>query len=345
MTKLGSRLPLIISFILIFAVVAVYIFAFSNAKQAADDRDWLKAKRYILFPSLYTMLDENLSPYVEAGILFSKEDYPAAGETYKALGDYRDCEDMEILCRYNQAQFLMDEKKYDQAEELFKILSNEKYKDASAKVEEIEYLRVHDTIDSEDLGELLTVYETARQHAQLGNEAAAADAASLGERLYITLKKAYEDKGYPEVIRIAKSLGDYEDAQLYSTLSAAATDIEHYDELVSLIGTLDAADILINQKTYACRFLQGYWMSDSKRYWFSLAENGRCKYNIPSDYMKGAAGCIFSISNAEFTVSVLVDEENFILDTIYVFRFRIIDRDTIELYSFNNDTTYTMYRQ
>lgn len=110
----------------------------------------------------------------------------------------------------------------------------------------------------------------------------------------------------------------------------------HYNEIAGLIGFEDANKIIIETRALAERFLEGRWENKSYRFQLTTNDDGgyTAEYNLPH---KNVDGYFY------------LDEGIFFLETddgdVKLFRFEIIDADTISVYCYKDGSTHTLYRQ
>lgn len=79
--------------------------------------------------------DENKKPCREAEKLMESEQYSEAADAFAALGDYNDCSEKVLECKYKAAEKLLQDKKIKEAMEAFGAI--EDYSDSKDRNQEI----------------------------------------------------------------------------------------------------------------------------------------------------------------------------------------------------------------
>ena len=108
---------------------------------------------------------------------------------------------------------------------------------------------------------------------------------------------------------------------------------QKYNNLLKLIGFEDASSIIINN--YYGLYFNGDWKTSDGKYYFSFDnESFKTRHNLPASISTG----IYSISDCVYTLNDGQSESK-------IFRFEVVDEDTLSIYCFKDGSTHTLYRQ
>lgn len=141
-----------------------------------------------------------------------------------------------------------------------------------------------------------------------------------------------------------RDLGDYKRSVDYITLFNKAS----VAKIKELVGFEDADEILLDD--LADQFLEGTWKTSNGNYYFYVEKQDDGGYqsnsNLPSNTTDNS---YYDIKNGVYFLYsqevpyYKIDSGNY--EKVNVFRFSIIDADTITIYCFKDGSTYTLYRQ
>ena len=144
----------------------------------------------------------NDKKYAEAAALEAQNDFDAAAQSYKALGDYKDSADKVLECIYMSAGVFEDKGEYQKAIDVYKTL--EDYKDCPTRINACEYELAKAALDSGD-------FDTARERftalADYGDSAEKAKESDYRKALTLI-----EAKDYPGALALLREIKDYPDA-------------------------------------------------------------------------------------------------------------------------------------
>lgn len=159
----------------------------------------------------------------------------------------------------------------------------------------------------------------------------------LTENVYLLGKASYHKKEYSRAQRYFLSVEDYKRSEDYVTLCKAhlSYSANLYNELISLIGFEDVSEILLSNTLYVDKFLEGTWRTQNKSNYFIMYEDGRTNYNIPSSVNSGT----YRIVNGVYKLKNSWTEEK------DCFSITVIEKDKIQIVSFQNYKKYILYRQ
>ncbi len=128
-------------------------------------------------------------------------------------------------------------------------------------------------------------------------------------------------------------------------------EVDKYKRVLKLIGFEDGSAVLINN--FYQHYLHGNWKTSDGKYYFSMDDDFKIKYNIPSISSSGSyyfSDGIYKLKNGTIKTSdgfdvVVPESESSDNPLRNVFRFSPIDEDTLTIYSFSSEKNYTLFRQ
>ena len=244
------------------------------------------------------------------------------------------------LIAYINAGQQLTQGHYTEAKKSFKALDN--YLDSKELEKEASYYEALDQLKAGKVSGYKTIASLAKGNFKLavdGLEAAKKQAYDYAVSLY--------RKGETSSATLFfRELSGYKRSSDYLTLINKSS----YTAVKKLIGFEDADDILLD--SFADQFLLGSWKSNDGRYYFSITEDKNkvgsyhSNYNLPYTYL---AHSYYDIADG---IYYLYDQDTSILDMFLdnferknVFRFTIIDADTITVYCYKDGSTYKLFRQ
>ena len=288
-------------------LVCAYFGTYLSAKNYARDGQYSKAGNMLIVPAITSLHDADLEKYISAGIAYEQGDYTSAMAEFEILeaSNYLNAADMKNAAAYNDGLSKL------------RAGSLSGYNTIASLVEENYFPAVEGLDEAKKL-----VYQQ-------------------GQKLY---RAGEELKAYTYFLKI----------QPYLRSDDYITLIRHkdYHAVHKLIGFEDANSILID--TFPNEFLKGTWKTVDGLYYFSIKESSdgayTSSYNLPhitrahSQYeISSGLYCLY-----DKDVSVyerLMQQAQGMLERTIVFRFSIIDADTISIYCYKDGSTYTLYRQ
>ncbi len=297
---------------------------------------------------VYEKLIQPYQSYQSACDALANKDYDYAYSTFVSLGDYKDSQEMATKTRYENAEDLLSEKEYESAYNMFMELDG--YKDSEERITDC-------------------IYGWADKALNDGTEAAAEN---FSEN--VDLKKEHYETVYNKICtKIARNpkydFWDYNQSQnalimlntLPSSYSGVATltllfedwdgnarmpfdsdYIRDNEQNLRYFWTIDFVKDYLLSDTAISRFLEGYWETYNGEYYISFYENEdggtSSRYNLP--WVSEPSGTKYYY--IEDRVYYYGNENNHRLAKVY--RFEIVDFDTMRVYCFKNNRTYTVYR-
>lgn len=159
----------------------------------------------------------------------------------------------------------------------------------------------------------------------------------LEDKVYNLGVRSYHQKSYSLAQRQFIAVAGYKRSEDYITLCETHLTYsdKNYNKLIRLIGFEDVNEILMNGYTYADKFLEGTWKTQDNSHYFTMREDGKTSYNLPSVMKDGT----YWISNSVYT---LTNKDSSMKEC---FKFTIVEEDIIKVFCFKNNKTYKMYRQ
>ncbi len=105
--------------------------------------------------------------------------------------------------------------------------------------------------------------------------------------------------------------------------------VAYYSELVNMLDFEDVSEIIMKNQSTAIMFLTGRW--ESGYYYFKIEEGKNSStYNLPHKNVQG----YYHINDGIYSI-----------ESTKIFKFSIIDEDTISVYCYKDGSTHKLYRQ
>ena len=176
---------------------------------------------------------------------------------------------------------------------------------------------------------------------------------SLKAKIYSAGQTAYGAEKHAKAKKYFNALTGYKRSADYLTLILCSEDNssnclggeDNYKKLIKLLDFENANEIMLKYESTALEFLNGRWEDDSKNdpYYFEMektsngvfSDSWSSGYNLP---YKDADG-YFYFSNGIFFVG---ETES---SAVKIYRFTIINEDTISVYCYKDGSTHKLYRQ
>jgi tetratricopeptide (TPR) repeat protein len=312
------------------------------------------------------------SNYEKAAFQANKNDFDSAIRLYQELGDYKDSINLVKESKYRKAAYITTLNDFDGAISLYRELGE--YKD-SAKlfgdticgkgfvligqkeytegIDEIKLLKDINYPNYEDvtknaylqsavslMKDNILLYSYHYMELASGYKDADTQMNELKGKIYSKGLDYYHNFNSPMANIYLKTIIHYLDSDKYLTLCRFKDANSTFDTnsssvmetLVPLIGFEDAAELLVSRYEIAKAFLEGYWKGDG--YTLSMKKSGDMSSDIPFDYG------YFTISDGYFC---RIDKDWNIKSKYW--RISVISQDKIEIFSYKNNRTYTLYRQ
>lgn len=286
--------------LLIALAIAAYFVSYNNAKTAAINGDFEKAKSSLVAPKITGFHDKTLLDYIDAGLLLQNKDYLGA---YKA----------------------------------FKTLSAEDYLDSQQKVDDIKD----------------TIYPIAVSMFEDGDKTLV-DEAYFDNSEDTTVLHPERNYLYYQYLKLLKG---YKDADWYMTYAKAPSGDLNAEEYKTILTDLDSKDKEIEEGAkeammmhikVAERFLLGAWYTEDGKEYFEMKDDGDTLYTLPyppnddDKYFYSIVDGLYFNYLKEIAPSSLTQED---MEEGAFFDFEIVDKNTIDVYCYQDGNTYRMYRQ
>lgn len=308
---------------------------------------------YETFTDLGDFMDShekaNKALYEKARKALKNEDYASAVPLFQSLGSYQDSKDQLLEAKYLLADQYQNDAQYKEAYELYAELGS--YRDSET-----------------ELLDTIIFWEAAALRASTITDAAAFSNTvkledSHYDAFYSTLVQylySYENGEYwydwsaTMATRITNTMlamlpSGYQDAAILQELFGLLTEnTVVYDELFRDHETLVRAcwDLpfvrdLAAQDAAVCYFLESYWTTSNGYYYMNFYENSNG--GTTSDHTLPWVGQPYGTKYFEIIDMVYcwTNDEGPLAE---VYRFEIIDYDTISVYCYQDNQTYTLYR-
>lgn len=307
---------------------------------------------YVAFASLNGFMDSvdlaNRAVYEKAVTAMEEKRYDDAIRLFEAMDGHRDSEDLLLECKYLRADQYQADKKYMEAYELFVKLGD--YKESKNEV-----LATILLWESRALGSYTTTDANAFSRTVKLDP-------SQYESFYTTILlylNAHEDSTYwvegageslsQNVQTMLKMLpSTYKDtATLLKLFNLLASEWTEFDELfrdnetlMRQCWSLPFIQDMAEHDGAITYFLEGYWTGSGYYLNFYPDENGLTYSNFDLPWVAEPYGTKYYV--IDDMIYYWADEN--INHLAKVFRFEIVDYDTIKVFCYKNNRTYTMYR-
>lgn len=342
-----------ISLVVIAALVCAIIFFFvpyMDYRAACDaleegkyDTAYLTFKHMDGFLDSETMAKESL--YQKAENALKNKQYDVAVYTYQGLGNYKDSQDKILEAKYCRAVDFKEKKDYKRAYQDFKALGQ--YKDSSDMITatillwEVQALTSTSTSEAETFARMVTLspshyemyYTTillyANSHSDV-DEWYYYPAADNMVTMLSLLPTSYEYTA--DLLTLFDCFADWEGhAKFFRENKAVMERLWALPLVQNLAATDDAM----------AYFMEGYWSNYSGYYYMSFykSDSGGTSslYNLPAA-SKPAGTKYYDFESQTY---VWTDGSKTLAKVFYI---TIVDYDTIQVYSYRDGYTYTLYR-
>ena len=242
------------------------------------------------------------------------------------------------LVEYVNAGKLYEQEKYSEAKTAFDsldgYLNSEDFDKAASYYEALEQLARGD----------LSGYKTIAALSKSNFTLATNGLEEAKKQAYDHAVSLYREEDITGAASFFKELKGYRRSNDYMTL----INSNSFSELKKLIGFENADEILLNQ--YADQFLMGTWKNKDGKYYFSIEKNDdgsfHSHYNLPSVSLEHSfyniADGIYYLYDQDTSLTKLVSGD---YERKNLFRFTIIDADTINVYCYKDGSIYNLLRQ
>lgn len=324
---------------------------YEKAEAALENKQYDSAIQ--IFQSLGDYMDSeemaNSALYQKATAELKNKEYDSAIQIFTDLGDYEDSANQVLEAKYLKAQQYREHKTFGVAYNLFIELGD--YKDSRNQV-----LSTILLWEAEALGSSYTSLATTL-----------ADTVKLDPSYYdafysaiILFLNAHEDADYwyvwggtsasKNVQTMLKMLpASYEDTntllKLFNLLAKDWGDCEELfrdnETLMRQCWSLAFIQNLAAEDSAICYFLEGNWTTYSGDYYLDFYENDEGGTNSSHDLPWVSKPSGTKYYDIEDMIYYWDDDYNHLAK---VYRFEIIDYDTIKVFCYKNNRTYTLYR-
>lgn len=291
----------------------------------------------------------NKALYEKAKKAVKNGNYASAVQTFQSLGGYRDSEDQLLEAKYLLADQHMNDEKYKEAYGLFAELGS--YKQSEDKLLETILLWEAGVLDSSNVLDADEFYQAVTLDAD------------HYEMFYSTILLSlysHEDSSYwyhwggTGATRNMDTLlsmlpSTYQDVSILQELFGLLTEdtvvyddlFRYHETLVRACWDLPFVQDLAAQDEAIYYFLESYWTTSNGYYYLNFYENSEggttSDHNLP--WVAQPYGTkYFEIIDMVYCWS----DDNGPLAEVY--RFEIVDYDTIDVYCYQDNQTYTLYR-
>lgn len=317
----------------------------------------LKNKQYDFAIQLFSDLGDyedsaemaKQSRYEKAAVALKNKQYDSAIQIFGSLGDYKDSEAQVLEAKYLKADKYQTDKKYKEAYQLFVELGS--YKESQDEVLATILLWEAEALGSSSTTAASTFSKTVKLSS------------SHHEMFYSTILlhlNAHENADYwykwgrtasKNVQTMLKMLpSSYKDTSTFLKLfNLLVKDGGWYEELfrdnetlMRQCWSLAFVQDLAEKDDAISYFLEGDWTTYSGDYYINFYENDEggtsSEYNLP--WVSEPKGTKYY--DIRSLIYIFTNKDSKELAKVY--RFEIIDYDTIKVYCYKNSRTYTLYR-
>lgn len=292
----------------------------------------------------------NEALYQKAAVEMEEQDYLTAMEIFEGLGSYADSADRALEAKYLKAGAYLDEKDYVFAYEFYEELGS--YQDSQDKLLTTLLLWEAEALGSSVNAEAIRFVQTVTlqpEHYGLYYDTIL---------LYLNIQddlQTWHDQYFPYACAKVNSMlkllpVTYKDTssllELFGWL--ASDNNSHYDlfrekeDLLREYWSMTFVQALAEDDWFIINFLEGYWTTYSGDYFLTFYEGDddlmHSEYNLP--WVPKPEG--YKYYDIKDQIYIYIDEDH--NELAKVFRFNLIDYDTIEVFCYKNNRTYTLYR-
>ena len=279
-------------------------------------------------------------------------EYDAAYQAFVDLGNFMDSDDMALKSKYEKAKSLLTTKNYESAYKLLKELGS--YKDADEKLTDCIYSWADNVLSRGKKAEANKFKSTV----SLTSEHYSVIYSKIWTKINNNTKFDYWDDYWNDteqatvVYTMLQMLpSSYEDTvtlnKLFKVLSngdihPVADYIRDNKTFLSSVWSIDFVQDFLQSDDMITYFLEDYWTTYNGDYYLNFYENDdgntTCSFNLP--WVAEPAGTKYY--DIEDLILYWDGDNNNHLAKVY--RFEIVDFDTIKVYCYKDNKTYTLYR-
>ena len=369
-----KRIVLVVTVLVVVALLGSYVGCYFAARINAQNGEFATADSLLFAVPITKIHDAKLVAYIEAGQLMVARNYDGAKvgfesvsgymnadelvkeadyryaaqyadannfedaeAIYLGLGDYKDSAVMALEVKYREGTYVLLEKKdYLKAFTIFYQLSQKKYEKADEMMDETQYLWALAMIEDEEYVDAFKKLTSIKNYSDVKEVLKA-----LEKVIYAEGQNLYYSEKFSEAKKRFDCISSYSDSKKYLTLieahSASLWSVSDsmLNSLINIFYFEDASELLLSTQAMGKKFLLGTWRGDG--YYFTMEEDGHINYNLPwfnyGDYYRIKDG-----------IMLLYPENNY-NSTKALFAFEAVTPDCIEVFCYQNNRTYTLYRQ
>lgn len=338
------KLPLLVAGIAAALILAAGLLAwkhfdsYEEAVTLAREHSFQAARDVLFLPELADLHDPDFALYLRAGTAMERGLHEDARNVLENLPrNYRDTHNLLLEIDYQQAKAVLEQCDYALAIRLFAPLKDAGYLDSPelycrARMEQAnqEIAQIH-TIADVKSG--LQTLDTLISEGYIPAKVAKHNALEL---IYDHGISLYESEIYNVAVRYLQLAEGYSHADDYIDLCYAYYNELSLDDLWDLRSYEDASSLLL-EDYYLTKFLQGSWYTRDRGYHLSMSANGYLSYTLPwVDF-----GDCYRIEAGEIR---LYYDRNY-YDAIGLYKITIVSWREISVYCYQNNRTYTLYRE
>lgn len=376
----SKKIAVVVAATFVLVILGTYFGCYMGARVCAGNGNFSVAGKLLFASSITEIHDPKLVSYIDAGQLLIGRNYGEAKSGFANLSGYRNADELAKEADYRHAMQYADANEFDEAIGIMSELSQLGYKDASTKLQEIQYrngayllYEKHDYKEASKIFSQLSkenfdgaeemenetqylwaldlvekqAYVDAYKKLLLIRGYSDVDEAldSLTELIYRQGKSLYYQGKYSDAAKLFKCVSDYADSKKYSTLIEAHSwkNISAYQHV---------PDGLTN------KLISIFYFEDASELLLSYQA-------IAEEFLRGTwrgdgyyftmkddghisynlpwidYGDYYKISGGTMFLYPKNNEK----DTRKLFSFEAVTPDCIRVYCYKNNSSYTLYRQ
>ncbi len=312
---------------------------------------YLKSNEFEKAKKIYENLDDfkdaadmvSETDYLYAKYLVENSSFESAKKMFIELGDYKDSKDMVMGVDLAEAQSYIEKGKFDTAEKMLNELAGSGYEKAEDLLPEISYQKALLNIGEEDWISAISELEAIGEYKDSKDKLE-----TIKEDLYVEALDFFENKEYDFAKENLEIITGYKQADDYIGLIPLLIIIDDKEELTKdEYETFMSYSGLINVSEYVLKdsvifwFLIGYWEDSSGDYRFEMSyDKDKDHWSAWDSFTNWDGDFYYDIEDAKF---IIYSEEDDSAHDLYEFEFE--GMDTIRVYCYEDDKTYTLHRE
>ena len=326
--------------------------SYMGAMELLDSGDFEGAEQAFSNMGGYRNSDEMIleSRYRKGKQLIADHQFEEAKAIFEELGDYSDSPNMIKEAKYQKGFVEIEKGNYTGAINIYKQLALDPcYKDSDIMINEATYQHAVYLYNEERYS---SAYREIKELAEKGYQKAVDDLPVVIETTYEDAIASYHSGSYGIAESTFKMLDSYKDSIIYGRLSQIKDDAgsksfmadrnignakeEISDDIDFLLDNLDFEDtpqVILYNSSYADSFLRGKWRSADGYYYFTMDSKGYTSYNLP----EVRSGGTYDIREGTYFSQINGNDYK-------EYDFKVIDRNTIDVFCYADRYIYTLYR-